>query len=46
MDKPSQRMSLAEMYWGDYFGNLTDNFGVQWMFNCKSKTQIGWTTSR
>ncbi len=20
--------------WGDYFGKLTDKFGVQWMFNC------------
>ena len=28
---------LQEMYWGGYFGNLTDKFGVQWMFNCMSK---------
>ena len=20
--------------WGDYFGKLTDRFGVQWMLNC------------
>ncbi|MEE9375444.1 MAG: glyoxalase/bleomycin resistance/extradiol dioxygenase family protein [Rhizobiaceae bacterium] len=20
--------------WGDYFGKLTDKYGVQWMFNC------------
>ncbi len=20
--------------WGDYYGKLTDRFGVQWMFNC------------
>ena len=20
--------------WGDYYGNLTDRFGVQWMLNC------------
>ncbi|MEO7496764.1 MAG: glyoxalase/bleomycin resistance/extradiol dioxygenase family protein [Massilia sp.] len=20
--------------WGDFFGKLTDQFGVQWMFNC------------
>jgi PhnB protein len=20
--------------WGDYYGKLTDQFGVQWMFNC------------
>ncbi len=24
--------------WGDYYGKLTDQFGVQWMFNCTSKT--------
>ena len=28
---------LQEMFWGDYFGSLTDKFGVQWMFNCQSK---------
>lgn len=28
---------LQEMFWGGYFGNLTDKFGVQWMFNCMSK---------
>jgi len=31
-------MSLQEMFWGDYFGSLTDRFGVRWMFNCTSKT--------
>ena len=30
-------MALQEMFWGDYFGSLTDRFGVQWMFNCSSK---------
>ncbi len=30
-------MPLQDMFWGAYFGNLTDQFGVQWMFNCKSK---------
>ena len=25
---------LAMQPWGDYFGKLTDQFGVQWMFNC------------
>jgi PhnB protein len=30
-------MKLQEMFWGDYFGSLTDKFGVQWMFNCASK---------
>ena len=30
-------MQLQEMFWGDYFGSLTDKFGVQWMFNCSEK---------
>ncbi|WP_035058346.1 VOC family protein [Andreprevotia chitinilytica] len=25
---------LGVQPWGDYFGKLTDQFGVQWMFNC------------
>jgi PhnB protein len=29
---------LQEMFWGDYWGSLTDKFGVQWMVNCSSKT--------
>lgn len=31
-------MPLQEMFWGDYFGSCKDKFGVQWMFNCSSKT--------
>lgn len=31
-------MELQEMFWGDYFGSVTDRFGVHWMFNCTSKT--------
>jgi PhnB protein len=31
-------MSMAEMFWGDYFGSLVDRFGIQWMVNCSSKT--------
>lgn len=30
-------MPLQQMFWGDYFGSLTDKFGVQWMFNCSEK---------
>ena len=26
-------MPLQEMFWGGYFGSLTDKFGVKWMFN-------------
>ncbi len=25
---------LAVQPWGDYYGKLTDRFGVQWMLNC------------
>ena len=30
-------MELMDMFWGSYFGTLTDKFGVQWMFNCSEK---------
>ncbi|MDF2696468.1 MAG: PhnB protein [Labilithrix sp.] len=30
-------MPLQDMFWGDYFGYLTDRFGVKWMFNCGEK---------
>jgi len=29
---------LQEMFWGGYFGSLVDQFGVNWMFNCTSRT--------
>lgn len=28
---------LGVQPWGDYFGKLTDRYGVQWMFNCPSQ---------
>ena len=28
---------LGTQPWGDYYGKLTDRFGVQWMFNCVLK---------
>jgi PhnB protein len=28
---------LQEMFWGDYFGSTTDQFGIRWMLNCRSK---------
>ena len=31
-------MPLQEMFWGGYFGSLTDQFGIHWMFNCESRT--------
>jgi PhnB protein len=30
-------MPLQDMFWGAYFGSLTDRFGVHWMFNCHAK---------
>lgn len=36
-DGGSVEMPLLEMFWGDYFGSLTDKFGICWMFNCASK---------
>lgn len=27
-------MPLQDMFWGDYFGSLSDRFGIHWMFNC------------
>ncbi|HEY5998609.1 MAG TPA: VOC family protein [bacterium] len=30
-------MPLADMFWGAYFGSLTDRFGIHWMLNCTSK---------
>ena len=26
-------MPMQDMFWGDYFGSLTDKYGVQWMIN-------------
>ena len=30
-------MPLTDMFWGAYFGLVTDQFGVKWMFNCNEK---------
>jgi PhnB protein len=30
-------MPLQDMFWGGYFGSLTDQFGVRWMFNCAAR---------
>ena len=29
------KMPMADMFWGAYFGALTDRFGVAWMINCE-----------
>jgi PhnB protein len=26
--------ALGIQLWGDFYGKLTDQFGVQWMLNC------------
>lgn len=31
----SVNMPLTDMFWGAYFGSLTDKFGVGWMVNCE-----------
>lgn len=28
---------LADMFWGAYYGSLTDKFGINWMINCAEK---------
>lgn len=30
-------VQLQEMFWGDYYGSLTDKYGIKWMFDCSSK---------
>lgn len=30
-------MPLQDMFWGAFYGSCTDQFGVQWMFNCNEK---------
>ena len=30
-------MPLQDMFWGDYFGSLCDQFGICWMFNCAER---------
>jgi PhnB protein len=27
-------MPMQDMFWGAYFGQLTDKYGVDWMINC------------
>ena len=32
-----QEQPPQEMFWGAYWGTLTDRFGIHWMFNCAAK---------
>lgn len=36
-DGGSVEQPLQEMFWGAYWGTLTDKFGIRWMFNCEAK---------
>lgn len=30
-------MPMQDMFWGDYYGSLTDKFGIKWMVNYSAK---------
>lgn len=32
-------MPMQDMFWGDYFGMLTDKFGIQWMISFNANLQ-------
>lgn len=32
-------MPLQDVFWGDYFGSFTDQFGIRWMVNCAAPAQ-------
>ena len=32
-------MPIADQFWGDYFGSLTDQFGINWMVNYTDPTK-------
>lgn len=32
-------MELQDMFWGAYFGSVTDKYGVQWMVNCNEQVK-------
>ncbi len=32
-------MPMQDMFWGSYWGMVTDQFGVNWMFNCETSKQ-------
>jgi len=33
-------MPLSDQFWGDYYGALTDKFGVQWMVNYSAQRPV------
>ena len=32
-------LPMQDMFWGDYFGMLTDKFGIQWIINYSKQEQ-------
>ncbi|WP_455381591.1 VOC family protein [Salinispira pacifica] len=34
----SVEMEMQDMFWGDYYGSLTDKFGIRWMINTSAKS--------
>ncbi len=32
-------MPMQDMFWGDYYGSLTDRFGIHWMVNYTARAQ-------
>ena len=38
-DGGSITMPIADQFWGDYFGSLTDRFGINWMVNYSPASQ-------
>ena len=33
-DGGAVQMPMADMFWGSYFGSLSDKFGINWQINC------------
>lgn len=33
-------MPMADMFWGDYYGSLTDKYGIKWMLNFASSKKM------
>ncbi len=34
-DGGTVKMKMEKVFWGAYFGSLTDRFGIDWMINCE-----------
>lgn len=38
-EKGKVTMPMQDMFWGSYWGMVTDQFGVNWMFSCETAKQ-------